>query len=214
MLIVGTRGRSLGGIQGLMNTRNSFSKYCLQYSPVPVIVVRPTEKRNKKKEKRAADATRQTYATMLAATSGKHEADSAADSALNFETMISADEEAHQVAKVLGLPASFDPTIKPLVTTTSRIPRSPTAPTLKAMQEVPAEPKQAPAAPMSAGSDSSDSEEEEEEGEGEFEVVTGQQALDRQQKNTLHEMEMGEAEALKRKVDSDEESDEENKTAS
>ena len=58
---------------------------------------------------------------------------------------------------------------------------------------------------MSAGSDSSDSEEEEEEGEGEFEVVTGQQALDRQQKNTLHEMEMGEAEALKRKVDSDEE---------
>lgn len=46
-LIVGTRGKSLGGIQGLLP--GSISKYCLQNSPVPVIVVRPSAKREKKK---------------------------------------------------------------------------------------------------------------------------------------------------------------------
>lgn len=212
MLVVGTRGRSLGGIQGLVNTRNSFSKYCLQYSPVPVVVVRPTEKRNKKKEKRAADATRQTYASMLSATHGKHEADSEATNAYDYAVKFSADEEAHQVAKVLGLPASFDPTIKPISITTSRIPRSTTLPTLQTTQEASEDSKQSPAAPMSAGSDSSDSEEEE--GEGEFEVMDGKQALDQQKMEQLHEMEMGEAAALKMKVDSDEESDDENKAAS
>lgn len=40
-LIVGTRGKSLGGIQGLLP--GSVSKYCLQNSPVPVVVVRPEE---------------------------------------------------------------------------------------------------------------------------------------------------------------------------
>ena len=45
-LIVGTRGKSLGGIQGLLP--GSVSKYCLQNSPVPVVVVRPEEKREKK----------------------------------------------------------------------------------------------------------------------------------------------------------------------
>ncbi|KAK2681608.1 UspA [Fusarium oxysporum f. sp. vasinfectum] len=114
MLIVGTRGRTLGGLQGLVNTRNSFSKYCLQYSPVPVVVVRPTEKRIKKKAKRANDSARQTYVSMLAANAGKHEADSEASSIYELEVHNSPDEEAHQVARALGLPASFDPTIKPL----------------------------------------------------------------------------------------------------
>ena len=207
MLVVGTRGRSLGGIQGLVNTRNSFSKYCLQYSPVPVVVVRPTEKRIKKKEKRAADASRQTYAGMLAATHGKHEADSAASSAYELEVQISPDEEAHQVAKVLGLPAAFDPTIKPLAQTHLRAPRSPTISPAQTTDEVPEESVQTPAAPLSAGSESSDSEEEE--GEGEFEVMSGSQALDQHQMERLHEMEVGEAAALGNKVDSDEESDDE-----
>ena len=44
---------------------NSFSKWCLQYSPVPVIVVRPPEKRLKKKNKRGVDPTRQDYARIL-----------------------------------------------------------------------------------------------------------------------------------------------------
>lgn len=63
ILIVGTRGRSLGGIQGLLP--GSVSKYCLQHSPVPVIVVRPSNKREKKKKKRQADPARRAYMDIL-----------------------------------------------------------------------------------------------------------------------------------------------------
>jgi hypothetical protein len=63
MLIVGTRGRSTLGFQGLLP--GSVSKYCLQHSPVPVIVVRPNTKRVKSKRKRAQDPTRHTYQDML-----------------------------------------------------------------------------------------------------------------------------------------------------
>ena len=41
------------------------SKYCLQHSPVPVIVVRPSSKRDKKKAKRKADPGRKVYQEML-----------------------------------------------------------------------------------------------------------------------------------------------------
>lgn len=216
MLIVGTRGRSLGGIQGLVNTRNSFSKYCLQYSPVPVVVVRPTDKRIKKKEKRAADSTRQTYARMLAATHGRHEADSDASSAYDLEVQISADEEAHQVAKVLGLPASFDPTIKPLTPTHRRAPKQSAARANQATatgdgneKDNDDEDRESVAPTTPGNSDSSDSEDEGDEAEEVFEVVSGQQALDQQKMEQLHKMEVGEAAALRMKVDSDEESDDE-----
>ncbi|KAF8246255.1 adenine nucleotide alpha hydrolases-like protein [Wilcoxina mikolae CBS 423.85] len=63
ILIVGTRGRSLGGLQGLLP--GSVSKYCLQHSPVPVIVVRPSSKRDKKKAKRRADPGRRVYQDIL-----------------------------------------------------------------------------------------------------------------------------------------------------
>ncbi|RPA97858.1 adenine nucleotide alpha hydrolases-like protein [Choiromyces venosus 120613-1] len=63
ILIVGTRGRSLGGLQGLLP--GSVSKYCLQHSPVPVIVVRPSSKRDKKKAKRKADPGRKVYQEIL-----------------------------------------------------------------------------------------------------------------------------------------------------
>lgn len=63
ILIVGTRGRSLGGLQGLLP--GSVSKYCLQHSPVPVIVVRPSSKRDKKKAKRKADPGRRVYQDIL-----------------------------------------------------------------------------------------------------------------------------------------------------
>ncbi|GAO50905.1 hypothetical protein G7K_5024-t1 [Saitoella complicata NRRL Y-17804] len=61
-LIVGSRGRQLG-IQALMP--GSISKYCLQYSPVPVVVVRPDPKRAKKKKKRLADPGRRAYIDLL-----------------------------------------------------------------------------------------------------------------------------------------------------
>ncbi|KAF1812808.1 hypothetical protein P152DRAFT_378087, partial [Eremomyces bilateralis CBS 781.70] len=63
ILIVGTRGRSLGGIQGLLP--GSISKYCLQHSPVPVIVVRPNSKRAKNKQKRLHDPSRQSYRDLV-----------------------------------------------------------------------------------------------------------------------------------------------------
>lgn len=64
MLVVGTRGRSLTGYQGLLSS-GSVSKYCLQYSPVPVIVVRPSSKREAKKRKRLADPSRGGYRDIL-----------------------------------------------------------------------------------------------------------------------------------------------------
>lgn len=200
MLIVGTKGRSLGGIQGLVNARNSFSKYCLQYSPVPVVVVRPTEKRIKKKVKRANDTTRQTYLGMLAASHGLHEADSETSSTYELEPQASPDEEAHQVAKALGLPAAFDPTIKPL--RDSLLPRSRPSSPHPAVNGTP----ERPPLDRSPGSAGGDTEEEEEEEEEEFDVVDGMDVLNQQQKlEQLHKMEVGEAAALRKGVDDEEE---------
>ncbi|EXK40341.1 hypothetical protein FOMG_07251 [Fusarium oxysporum f. sp. melonis 26406] len=211
MLIVGTRGRTLGGLQGLVNTRNSFSKYCLQYSPVPVVVVRPTEKRIKKKAKRANDSARQTYVSMLAANAGKHEADSEASSIYELEVHNSPDEEAHQVARALGLPASFDPTIKPL--NHSQIPNrrspDPTA-TVDPVNET-SENQRVVKDDVSVAAESDDDDDDDDDS-GEFEVMSGQQALDRQKMDQLHKMEVGEAAAFKMKVD--EELDEEDDTPS
>lgn len=207
MLIVGTRGRSLGGIQGLVSSRNSFSKYCLQYSPVPVVVVRPTEKRIKKKVKRANDTTRQTYLSMLASNNGLHEADSETSSTYELEPQNSPDEEAHQVAKVLGLPAAFDPTIKPL--RDSLAPRSrPSSPGPAANGTPPQQLLHK--SPSSAGGDTEEEDEDEDEEEEEFDVVDGRDALSQQEKlEQLHKMEVGEAAALKMGVDDEEEESDE-----
>lgn len=62
-LIVGTKGRSLNGLSGLKP--NSISKWCLQNSPVPVIVVRPDRKRDKAKQKRLQDPNRRSYIEIL-----------------------------------------------------------------------------------------------------------------------------------------------------
>ncbi|KAI1433419.1 hypothetical protein GGR50DRAFT_705533 [Xylaria sp. CBS 124048] len=112
MLIVGTKGRNMDGVQGFLVNRSSFSKYCLQYSPVPVVVVRPTELREKKKAKRAGDPSRQSYIQILGGQ--KHEVDDENSSAYKFEPHLTADEEAHRVAVAVGLPAAYDPTIKPI----------------------------------------------------------------------------------------------------
>ncbi|KAK2037908.1 universal stress protein family [Colletotrichum somersetense] len=193
MLIVGTRGRSLGGLQGLVNTRNSFSKYCLQYSPVPVVVVRPTEKREKKKSKRQNDSERQTYVRMLSATGGKHEADSNRSSMYNVEVRNTADEEAHQVAKALGLPAAFDPTIKPVDLNAFLHPRHQSMPS--GLSQSSTADSGRLSAPASAAGDS-DEDDEDDEDDG-FEVFTGQQAIDSSQMDKLHKMEANEAAALK-----------------
>lgn len=98
-LIVGTRGRSLGGIQGLLP--GSVSKYCLQNSPVPVIVVRPEEKRDKKKQKRLANPSRQTYSSILGQTTAS--GSGAFDTLAGDSDGDASENEAAAVAKAIGL---------------------------------------------------------------------------------------------------------------
>ncbi|KAL1967068.1 hypothetical protein VTN77DRAFT_3592 [Rasamsonia byssochlamydoides] len=105
VLIVGTRGRSLSGMQGLLP--GSVSKYCLQHSPIPVIVVRPSPKREKKKKKRLADPTRRSYNNILQLSekrgSGLFDTRVSTDS--NIDKL--PDEEAAAVAEAVGLPRRF-----------------------------------------------------------------------------------------------------------
>jgi hypothetical protein len=214
MLIVGTRGRSLGGFQGLVSNRNSFSKWCLQYSPIPVVVVRPPEKRDKKKLKRANDPSRQNYVQILQESSqGTHEA--SADSAGNIKDVEflprnTPEIEAHEVAAAMSLPARFDPTLKPIdfegshrrasnrsdATSTSlgsASPESGPSSPLAVMKSRKSTQLESPAA-SDAESDSED--------DGEFEAVPGHMLLKNTQgdavekQKRLHQMEVGEAAAL------------------
>ncbi|KAH8821726.1 hypothetical protein F5884DRAFT_768887 [Xylogone sp. PMI_703] len=219
MLIVGTRGRSLGGFQGLVSNRNSFSKWCLQYSPIPVVVVRPTEQRLKKKKKRDADPTRQDYARILRESGiNGHETNAGASTPI-LEATNDEDAEAHAVASALGLPAQFDPTIKPVILETSLSHRkrpsrmsdaTDTSRDSFAVDSRAGSPEAVMKSPISeqldspmmSGDDFSD------EDEGDFEVVSGhtllgknveevdhsEQELERKKKLAL--MEQGEAAAL------------------
>ncbi|KAF7188669.1 Universal stress protein A family protein C25B2.10 [Pseudocercospora fuligena] len=114
MLVVGTRGRSLTGYQGLLSS-GSVSKYCLQYSPVPVIVVRPSSKREAKKRKRLADPSRGGYRDILDKSEdaprgrGGHLLDfnnrlslAGADLGALGEFGSNPDEEARRVAEAIG----------------------------------------------------------------------------------------------------------------
>ena len=220
MLIVGTKGRSLGGIQGLMNTRNSFSKYCLQYSPVPVVVVRPDDKRLRKKEKRTHDPGRQSYVAMLAHNDGRHEADSEASSIYELERGISADEEAHRVAAAIGLPAAFDPTIKPYENRKPTSRRSSPSP----LPSPPVQTDSTSPAPPTTATESGDDDSGDDDDEFEVEAVSGAQLLakgrqltdqEREQKKRLHAMEVGEAAALlKSKAAKDDEDDDDSQERS
>ena len=207
----------MGGFQGLVKNYNSFSKWCLQYSPIPVVVVRPTEKRLKKKMKRDADPTRQDYARILKDSGLKaHETDLGSKNS-TFEISNDADAEAHAVAAALGLPAVFDPILKPANQPGSRMPMK--AESGKSDVAVATQGSLSPdAAPISPGfvtkipksaqldspaiSDNESSEGEDDE-EGEFEAVAGHTLLGNDEvrpeiarKQKLHEMEVGEAAAL------------------
>lgn len=192
MLIVGTRGRSLGGFQGLMTISNSFSKWCLQYSPIPVVVVRPTEKRTKKKKKRDADPSRQDYARILKESGlDVHETESGSKNSI-FEVTNTPDVEAHAVAAALGLPAQFDPTLKPFMLDNSRSLKKvdsaasdgtsvspdsrPTSPALvRKGTKGRRESQESRDSNSVSGEESSDGEEDE---EGEFEAVSGHELLE------------------------------------
>ncbi|KAE8385090.1 hypothetical protein ETB97_006721 [Aspergillus alliaceus] len=104
VLIVGTRGRNLSGMQGLLP--GSISKYCLQQSPIPVIVVRPSTKREKKKKKRLADPTRRGYNQILEMSERRGSNIFDASSSTDSHISKLPDEEA-AVAAALGLPQSY-----------------------------------------------------------------------------------------------------------
>ncbi|OBT78430.1 hypothetical protein VF21_02130 [Pseudogymnoascus sp. 05NY08] len=218
MLIVGTRGRSLGGVQGLINNRNSFSKWCLQYSPVPVVVVRPNDKRDKKKKKRVNDPTRHNYANMLEGSSlGTHEANllpSRSDIPVEILPTRTPDDEAHEVAAALGLPARFDPTIRLLdvnkrlhahaqqkQTQTRTQTHSTTASQESLFDSRPSTPGGGGTLKSSVADSRGASDDESGDDDDEFEVMPGgaligdvPEALEKQQK--LQAMEQGEAAAL------------------
>lgn len=104
LLVVGTRGRNMKGVHSLLP--GSVSKYCLQQSPIPVIVVRPSPKREKKKKKRRADPTRRSYNHILEMSSRRGSRIFDASSSTESSTSKLPDEEA-AVAEALGLPASY-----------------------------------------------------------------------------------------------------------
>ncbi|CDM27792.1 hypothetical protein DTO013E5_8826 [Penicillium roqueforti] len=107
MLVVGTRGRNLKGVHSLLP--GSVSKYCLQQSPIPVIVVRPSTKREKKKKKRRADPTRRSYNHILEMSEQRGSQIFGASASNDSSTSKLPDEEA-AVAEALGLPASYSNT--------------------------------------------------------------------------------------------------------
>ena len=114
-LIVGTRGRNLSGVHGLLP--GSISKYCLQHSPIPVIVVRPSPKREKKKNKRLADPNRRSYNHIRELSERQGGARLlSADSSANSSVSRLPDEEA-AVAEALGLPAYYSSSHSPSMTT-------------------------------------------------------------------------------------------------
>lgn len=98
ILVVGTRGRSLGGFQGLLP--GSVSKYCLQHSPVPVIVVRPSSKRDKARNKRALDPNRHTYKDLLEKSGHLLESDT--PNIIAEDSREASEDEAAAVAAAIG----------------------------------------------------------------------------------------------------------------
>ncbi|KAF2743095.1 hypothetical protein M011DRAFT_471634 [Sporormia fimetaria CBS 119925] len=111
ILVVGTKGRGLGGFQGLLP--GSVSKYCLQSSPVPVIVVLPSSKRDKSRVKRAQDPSRQGYKDLLEKSgpqAGYNLAGSSRNSLVLPDDALApaSRDEAHAVAKAIGYKAPTD----------------------------------------------------------------------------------------------------------
>ncbi|KAI0911895.1 hypothetical protein F4823DRAFT_255474 [Ustulina deusta] len=150
MLIVGTKGRSMDGVQGFL-----------------------------KKAKRAGDPSRQGYIHILGGQ--RHEADSENSSVYELEPNLTPDEEAHRVAVAVGLPAAYDPTIKPL--DPSSLPRR------SSRQPPKARAKAALSTEKKHGEDS-----ESEEDEEEFEIASGADLL---KKEKLLKMESHEGAALR-----------------
>lgn len=93
-------------MQGLLP--GSVSKYCLQQSPIPVIVVRPSTKRMKKKKKRMADPSRRNYNSILERARGGYSLDKTNRNSIIGPLPSATDQEAAAVAKAIGVPKHFE----------------------------------------------------------------------------------------------------------
>jgi hypothetical protein len=165
------------------------------------VVVRPTEKRLKKKKKRDADPTRQDYARILKESGlEEHETDGG-DHNSTFEVANDQNQEAHAVAAALGLPAAFNPTLKPLHREGSKRRRAGSGQSAETQDNPspdsrPTSPEVLLKSPKSNNLESPAMSEE-----GEYEVVDARALLNNaipeiERKKKLHEMEVGEAQAL------------------
>jgi hypothetical protein len=181
-----------------------------------VVVVRPPEKRDKKKLKRANDPTRQNYLQILQESSqGTHEASTSSTSSMKdveFLPRNTPEIEAHEVAAAMSLPARFDPTLKPInidgFNLARKASRGSDATSTSFGSASPESGPSSPAAIMKSPKSGqlyspamSDAESDSEE-DGDFEAVPGHallgagqgEAVEKQKK--LHQMEVGEAAAL------------------
>lgn len=204
MLVVGTKGKSNQGMQGMWNTRHSFSKYCLERSPIPVVVVRPDEVRQKKKDKRSRDPSRSSYGQILAATHGVHESEIMDDAVmLAAATQLSSADEASQVAKALALPAEFDPTIKGIALKSHSLHRPSIVLTANTSNPSPttANDETQETAGNESGADSGPDDDDDDDDDDTHDLRPGgpPQEPDPLKKEKLHKMEVGEAAALKKR---------------
>ncbi|KAH8596847.1 hypothetical protein B0O99DRAFT_95067 [Bisporella sp. PMI_857] len=210
MLIVGSKGRSLAGFQGLVANRNSFSKWCLQYSPVPVVVVRPPEKRQKKKSKRDADPSRQDYARILRGSGvSSHESRRESKDSSVFEPANPEEIEAQAVAEALGrdVPVTeLDVERARKQAQTNSFNATGAGHILEALEK---HKQSASSVRTESEAGSGDEYSDESSEEGEFEVTSGSALLRKggdegeispteEKKKKLHEMEVDEAAALSR----------------
>ncbi|KAL8861527.1 MAG: hypothetical protein Q9178_002051 [Gyalolechia marmorata] len=109
-LIVGTKGKSPGGMSSFVT--GSVSRYCLQNSPVPCIVVRPNKKRLAKKAKRLADEKRRNYQGVLNLSGARGSTQVLQDNQNEMECIAStaggaSEKEALAVAAAIGIPRSL-----------------------------------------------------------------------------------------------------------
>ena len=81
------------------------SKYCLQNSPVPVVVVRPSKKRDKKKKRRLADPSRSGYKDILEKSGMLHKSER--NKMVEHTGGEASEKEARAVAQAIGLPTAF-----------------------------------------------------------------------------------------------------------
>lgn len=109
-LIVGTKGKSSSSMQSFVT--GSVSRYCLQNSPVPCIVVRPTRKRLAKRAKRLADEKRRNYANVVELSGARgsqmvlNPVEGLAEAAAGGPPTGASEKEAQAVAAAIGIPRS------------------------------------------------------------------------------------------------------------